>query len=99
MIAPGVNSPIEIYCFDSKAPLYQTFTQSFVVQCEKALRVNYVNPDCLESAAQVDPAAAEHRCGADQGCASRRTRHHALTPGAGAAGLPAVTGAQRHHFT
>ncbi len=39
--APSVNSPIGIYCFDSKASSSrQTFTPNFRVQCEKAFRLN-----------------------------------------------------------
>ena len=41
---------------------------------------------------QVHPAAAEHRRGADQSGAQGRARHHPVPPGAGAAGLPPLTG-------
>lgn len=47
---------------------------------------------------QIHPAAAQHRGEADPGGAQRRARHHALTPGAGAAGLPPLTGAPADEF-
>lgn len=45
---------------------------------------------------QVHPAAAEHRCGAHPRGAQGRPGRHAVAPGAGAAGLPPVTGTTQH---
>lgn len=55
-----------------------------------------VSGPLLSPCFQINPAAAEHRCGADPSGAPGRPRHHALAPGAGAAGLPAITGTHAH---
>ncbi len=44
---PGVNSPVGIYCFDSKASSRRTFVAIVHVQCEKALILPKFNHNIL----------------------------------------------------